>query len=175
MTDTYTGAVSPGDAPDVRELQDAVIRKISVGSMHNNAYLVTDRATGSSLLVDAAAETVAPVEQTRPDDGAGAASDPMHAARVSSLAIGEVRHPLQPFDPRNFAPGALTDVDDGTRDLSKVAYTLGAPKSDLAPGYQDEVRIDGVWYMVNGTPKDWTRGPYGFAPGVTVEVEANDG
>lgn len=73
------------------------------------------------------------------------------------------------------APGALTDVDDGTRDLSKVAFTIGAPKTDLVPGYRDEVLIDGVWYAVNGTPSDWTRGPFGFAPGVTVEVEADDG
>lgn len=73
------------------------------------------------------------------------------------------------------APGALTDVDDGTRDLSKVAFTIGAPKSDRAPGYRDEVRIDGTWYAVNGAPKDWTRGPFGFAPGVTVEVEVVDG
>lgn len=73
------------------------------------------------------------------------------------------------------APGALTDVDDGTRDLSKVAFTIGAPKSDRVPGYRDEVLVDGVWYSVNGAAKDWTRGPFGFAPGVTVEVEASNG
>lgn len=73
------------------------------------------------------------------------------------------------------APGALSDVDDGTRDLSKVAFTIGAPKTELVPGYRDEVLVDGVWYSVNGAAKDWTRGPFGFAPGVTVEVEASDG
>jgi glyoxylase-like metal-dependent hydrolase (beta-lactamase superfamily II) len=50
----YTGKVSPGGASDVRELPDVVIRKASVSSMDNNAYLITDRATGEQLLVDAA-------------------------------------------------------------------------------------------------------------------------
>jgi glyoxylase-like metal-dependent hydrolase (beta-lactamase superfamily II) len=54
MPDGYTGNVSPGGPSDVRELPDAVIRKASVSSMDNNAYLITDRATGEQLLVDAA-------------------------------------------------------------------------------------------------------------------------
>jgi glyoxylase-like metal-dependent hydrolase (beta-lactamase superfamily II) len=50
----YTGEVSVGGSADVRELPDAVIRKISVSEMDNNCYLVTCRATGEQLLVDAA-------------------------------------------------------------------------------------------------------------------------
>jgi len=51
---TYTGAVTPGGPSDVRELPGLVIRKASVGPQDNNAYLLTCRATGCQLLVDAA-------------------------------------------------------------------------------------------------------------------------
>ncbi|NMR20912.1 MBL fold metallo-hydrolase [Cellulomonas fimi] len=52
---TYTGTVV-GGATAVRELDEVVVRKLSVGPMDNNAYLVTCRASGAQLLVDAAAE-----------------------------------------------------------------------------------------------------------------------
>lgn len=53
---TYTGNVTQGGDSDVRELDAVVIRKASVSSMDNNAYLLTDKATGAQLLIDAAAE-----------------------------------------------------------------------------------------------------------------------
>lgn len=51
---TYTGDVAPGGPSDVRELPHLIIRKAAVSSMHNNVYLLTDRATGEQLLIDAA-------------------------------------------------------------------------------------------------------------------------
>ncbi|EAP99219.1 putative Zn-dependent hydrolase [Janibacter sp. HTCC2649] len=53
MTD-YTGDVAPGGPTDTRELEHLVIRKIAVSEMSNNAYLLTCRATGEQLLIDAA-------------------------------------------------------------------------------------------------------------------------
>jgi glyoxylase-like metal-dependent hydrolase (beta-lactamase superfamily II) len=50
----YTGEVSIGGSADVRELPDAVIRKVSVSDMDNNCYLLTCRTTGVQLMVDAA-------------------------------------------------------------------------------------------------------------------------
>ncbi|GEO35193.1 MBL fold metallo-hydrolase [Cellulomonas aerilata] len=50
----YTGDVVPGGPTAVRELDEVVIRKASVGATDNNAYLVTCRASGAQLLVDAA-------------------------------------------------------------------------------------------------------------------------
>jgi glyoxylase-like metal-dependent hydrolase (beta-lactamase superfamily II) len=50
----YDGDVTPGGPSAVRELDEVVIRKASVGSMDNNAYLLTCRASGAQLLVDAA-------------------------------------------------------------------------------------------------------------------------
>jgi hypothetical protein len=40
----------------VRELPRLTIRKCSVSSFDNNAYLLTCRSTGAQLLVDAAAD-----------------------------------------------------------------------------------------------------------------------
>lgn len=54
----YTGHVTPGGAPDVRELTELVISKVAVDpEMSNNCYLLRCRATGDQVLVDAAAES----------------------------------------------------------------------------------------------------------------------
>ena len=63
-------------------------------------------------LIDAAAETVAPMAASGEGPSDGAAADPEAAAVTASLAVGEVRHPLQPFDARNFAVGELTATDE---------------------------------------------------------------
>jgi glyoxylase-like metal-dependent hydrolase (beta-lactamase superfamily II) len=53
---TYTGDVTQGGPPDVRELDRLTITKVSVGPMDNNAYLLRCRETGDQLLIDAANE-----------------------------------------------------------------------------------------------------------------------
>jgi glyoxylase-like metal-dependent hydrolase (beta-lactamase superfamily II) len=54
---TYTGAVAPGGAPDVRELPHLTITKVAVDEqMSNNAYLLRCSETGDQVLIDAAAE-----------------------------------------------------------------------------------------------------------------------
>ena len=45
---TYTGHVTPGGPTDVRQLDRATIRKLSVSEMHNNVYLLTCRPPASS-------------------------------------------------------------------------------------------------------------------------------
>ena len=52
----YNGSVTVAGPADVRELPGLVISKIAVGPFDNNAYLLRCRATGASLLIDAAAE-----------------------------------------------------------------------------------------------------------------------
>jgi glyoxylase-like metal-dependent hydrolase (beta-lactamase superfamily II) len=74
VPDPYTGDVSPGGPSDVRQLPDVVVRKASVSSTDNNVYLITDRATGQQLLVDAAADAprlLALVAEGFPDGGHG--------------------------------------------------------------------------------------------------------
>lgn len=51
---TYSGDVTSGGPSDVRVLEDVVIRKASVSSIDNNCYLLTCRATGEQVLIDAA-------------------------------------------------------------------------------------------------------------------------
>ncbi|ASK64501.1 Zn-dependent hydrolase [Brachybacterium avium] len=53
----YTGHVEPGGEPMVRDLRHLQIRKLSVGPMDNNAYLLTCRSSRAQLLIDAAADT----------------------------------------------------------------------------------------------------------------------
>lgn len=50
----YTGHVTAGGPTDVRELDEVVIRKVSVGDVDNCCYLLTCRQTGDQLLIDAA-------------------------------------------------------------------------------------------------------------------------
>lgn len=53
----YTGEVTPGGDPDVRETAGLTITKLAVDpEMSNNCYLLRCRATGDQVLVDAAAE-----------------------------------------------------------------------------------------------------------------------
>jgi glyoxylase-like metal-dependent hydrolase (beta-lactamase superfamily II) len=52
----YTGRVTPGGPPDVRELPGIAITKLSVGPMDNNAYLLECTQTAELVLVDAANE-----------------------------------------------------------------------------------------------------------------------
>ena len=52
----YTGKVTQGGPPQVRELPELTITKVSVGPMDNNAYLLRCRRTGEQVLIDAANE-----------------------------------------------------------------------------------------------------------------------
>src|SRR5262245_24854488 len=54
----YTGEVSPGGPPDVRELPGLIITKVAVDpEMSNNCYLLRCRATDEQVLIDAAADS----------------------------------------------------------------------------------------------------------------------
>jgi glyoxylase-like metal-dependent hydrolase (beta-lactamase superfamily II) len=52
----YTGDVTPGGPPAVRDLRDLTVTKVSVGPMDNNAYLLRCKADGTQVLIDAANE-----------------------------------------------------------------------------------------------------------------------
>lgn len=52
----YAGHVTSGGPTQARELAGLIIRKCSVGEFDNNAYLLTCRASGDQLLIDAAAD-----------------------------------------------------------------------------------------------------------------------
>ena len=52
----YTGDVVSGGPSEQRDLSQLTIRKVSVGTMANNVYLLTCVRTGRQLLIDAADE-----------------------------------------------------------------------------------------------------------------------
>lgn len=73
-------------------------------------------------------------------------------------------------------PGATSDVLDGTRpDGTRVAFTLGFPKSYTAPLRGCRVLVRGVECAVIGDPQPYTAdntpGPWNY----TAEVERVDG
>jgi glyoxylase-like metal-dependent hydrolase (beta-lactamase superfamily II) len=52
---TYTGEVTPGGTPDIRELSKLIITKVAVDpQMSNNCYALRCRATDEQVLIDAA-------------------------------------------------------------------------------------------------------------------------
>jgi glyoxylase-like metal-dependent hydrolase (beta-lactamase superfamily II) len=87
---TYTGTVVVGGPADVRLLDHLEIRKVAVGPLANDAYLLTCRRTGDRLLVDAAAEPrrlLELVASARPDGSlAAVVTTHRHADHVGALA-----------------------------------------------------------------------------------------
>ena len=53
---SYTGNVTVGGPAAVHELRDLVVSKLAVGPYDNNAYLLRCTATGTQVLLDAAAD-----------------------------------------------------------------------------------------------------------------------
>jgi glyoxylase-like metal-dependent hydrolase (beta-lactamase superfamily II) len=58
-TDDYTGAVTVGGPPDVRQVPGLQITKIALGPFDNNCYFLRCTATGEVALIDAAADAPA--------------------------------------------------------------------------------------------------------------------
>ena len=59
---TYTGKVTAGGPPDLRDLPGLSVVKLAVGPMDNNAYLLTCTVTGTAVHIDAASEAGRPIE-----------------------------------------------------------------------------------------------------------------
>ncbi|MBW3576390.1 MAG: MBL fold metallo-hydrolase [Actinobacteria bacterium] len=56
LGDAYSGHVDPGGGPVERRDGRLLVRKLSVGDMDNNVYVVADASTGAAMIVDAAAD-----------------------------------------------------------------------------------------------------------------------
>ncbi|MEU3456052.1 MBL fold metallo-hydrolase [Micromonospora sp. NPDC006766] len=85
---TYTGDVTPGGAPAVRELDRLTITKVSVGPMDNNAYLLRCRDSGEQVLIDAANEASRLLDLV--GDGGLTAVVTTHRHRDHWVALAEV-------------------------------------------------------------------------------------
>ena len=141
----YTGDVSPGGAPDVRELPALTITKVSVGPMDNNAYLLRCTETGEQLLIDAANEphrllpllgdaglsTV--VTTHRHQDHWMALSDVVSATGARSVAHAADADPL-PVPTEPVAEGESVDVG---RVSLEVVHLVGHTPGSIALLYRD--------------------------------------
>ncbi len=56
MSEGYTGHVDQGGGPIERRDGRLLVRKLSVGDMDNNVYVIADAGSGAAFVVDAAAE-----------------------------------------------------------------------------------------------------------------------
>ena len=73
------------------------------------------------------------------------------------------------------APGAMVEAGQPNRDVSEIAYTILAPPHPNMPAERDLVVLFGVEFPVSGKPKDWTMGPWTFAPGWSFELQRVEG
>lgn len=97
-------------------------------------------------------------------------------------AVDEFGNPVVTWTERDWpvsgiAPGSMTEPETTNRDLSLVVWSIIAPAGSQ-PGYRGQVRLpgDSQWYDIDGTPADWTRGPWPHpVAGVVVELRRADG
>lgn len=69
------------------------------------------------------------------------------------------------------APGAMAEPGEANRDLSLVLYTVLGPKAGAPTSPHAQLKVDGAWLDVDGTPNDWTRGPWPHpTAGIVVEL-----
>lgn len=146
MTAGYTGDVTPGGSPAVRELPALTITKVSVGPMDNNAYLLRCRATGAQLLVDAANEAGRLLDLIGPagldtvvtthghrDHWAAALNKVVHATKARSLA--------HRADAADIAPITATVEDGDTVAVGdcalEVIHIVGHTPGSVALLYRD--------------------------------------
>lgn len=144
---TYTGDVTPGGPPAIRELDRLTITKVSVGPMDNNAYLLRCRTTGVQVLVDAANE--APRLLDLIGDAGLATVVTTHQHMDHWLALEEVvaetgARPLAHAEDAPGLPITVEPVADGDRipvgDCTlEVIHLRGHTPGSIALLYQDPV------------------------------------
>ena len=150
---TYTGDVTTGGAPDVRDLDGLTITKVSVGPMDNNAYLLRCRETGEQVLIDAANE--APRLLALIGDGGLAAVVTTHQHMDHWVALEEVvaktgARPLVgaedaeglPIEAASLREGDTVPV--GTCAL-EVIHLRGHTPGSIALLYRDPSGVPHLW------------------------------
>ncbi len=145
---SYDGRVTAGGPAQRRDLDALVIRKRAVSQMSNNVYLLTCRATGHSLLVDAADDWTAIAQMvddadTRVEtivtthrhwDHVRALPDAVEATGAATVAGADDADQLPVPVDRPVRHGHRVQVGDVTLD---VVHLRGHTPGSIALAYDD--------------------------------------
>lgn len=180
LTDTYTGSVSPdpdhhGAIAQRRVLDNASVVKMSVGPMDNNIYVVTDSATGTSVLIDAAND--APTILALVDQLPGSVSqiitthghydhwqalEEVHRVLQVPTVVGEADAAELPVAPdRTLTHGDTVQVGDLTLDVIGIrGHTEGSVMLALTEGSGRVHLFSGDSLFPGGVGKTWQPGDF---------------
>jgi glyoxylase-like metal-dependent hydrolase (beta-lactamase superfamily II) len=149
----YTGDVTPGGPPAVRELPGLTITKVSVGPMDNNAYLLRCAADGSQVLIDAANEAdrllsligdaglTAVITTHRHQDHTGALAEVVRATGAESLAH-EADAEAIPVVTRTLTDGGTVAVGDCSLEVIQI---VGHTPGSITLAYRDPAGVAHLW------------------------------
>jgi glyoxylase-like metal-dependent hydrolase (beta-lactamase superfamily II) len=147
MSDSdYTGDVTQGAPPAVRDLPELTITKVSVGPMDNNAYLLRGKATGTQVLIDAANEAKTLLDLAAPDGLRAVVTTHRHGDHWQALAAVVAATSADTYAGRADAEGipvpTTHPVDDGDTlrfdDIELTAvHLIGHTPGSIALLYQD--------------------------------------
>ena len=149
----YTGAVTPGGPAAVRELTGLTVRKVSVGPMDNNAYLLTSRSDGSQLLIDAANDAGTLIELAGPAGLSTVVTTHRHGDHWQALAevvkatgAASLAHaadaPEIPVVTGTLQDGDTVQVGDCTLE---VIHIVGHTPGSITLAYRDPAGTAHLW------------------------------
>ena len=112
----YTGDVTRGGGPAVRELAGLTVRKVSVGPTDNNAYLLTCASDGTQVLIDAANDADTLLELIGPAGLAAVVTThqhPDHTGALRQVVEATGAHSIAGADDADGIPVVTRTVSDG--------------------------------------------------------------
>ncbi|AUH68860.1 MULTISPECIES: MBL fold metallo-hydrolase [Gordonia] len=180
LTDDYTGNVSPdpdhhGAHAQRRALDNATIVKMSVGPMDNNVYIVTDSATGKSLLIDAAndPETILALLDALPGEVTQILTthghfdhwqglEEVHRVLQVPIVVGEADADELPLDPdRTLTGGETIEVGDLSLEVIAISgHTAGSVTLVLTERSGRVHLFTGDTLFPGGVGKTWQPGDF---------------
>jgi glyoxylase-like metal-dependent hydrolase (beta-lactamase superfamily II) len=150
---TYTGDVTRGGAPAVRELGGLTVTKVSVGPFDNNAYLLRCHADGTQVLIDAANDAATLIELAGPAGLRTVVTTHQHpdhwqglAEVVTATGAASVAHP----DDAAEIPVVTATVSEGDTVAVgncslEVIHLVGHTPGSIALLYRDPAGSAHLW------------------------------
>lgn len=84
--------------------------------------------------------------------------------------------PTRTDAPSAFVLSSSTDsTNDGTRETTRLTWTLHIPEGELEPGADDRVEFDGQMFVLDGRPIREQNPFTGWAPYAQVRLERTEG